>query len=120
MPARAVKTRARTSPRPYRFATVPLHWLERALDVGVRAARVGAYLWYLAGVKRDRSLLRVSTTRIAEEMGSSRTAAHRGLVALHDADLIVLTTRERHMSIVDLPDDATLLRWLDDDNRGGD
>ena len=79
------KHRSRTK-RPFLKGPIPLKWLQCAAGLPGKALQVGLALWYLAGVKRSK-VIKFSYKR-AEEFGTKRHAAYRGLRALEKAGLI--------------------------------
>ncbi|MGH7135916.1 MAG: hypothetical protein ACREHD_09260 [Pirellulales bacterium] len=88
------------------WGPLPLSWFATAGNLPGRALHVGLVLWWLSGVKKDRTVKWESTA--AEPWGLNRWAAHRGLAALELAGLVAI---ERHpgrspvVTINDVPGD---------------
>jgi len=79
---------------------IPGEWLALASGVSFRALRAGLALWYLAGLKRSRS---VKPTRDAwRRFGLSPDAGRRGVAALEQAGLVVVDRRPGCCPVVTL------------------
>jgi hypothetical protein len=103
------------------FTVIPTPWLSLVLgrckrrQVG-RATLVGAYLWYLSGLRRRRRHLLVVADRVVWEMGGSQQTVLRGLTDLARAGLVRIESRRpRHGSLVTLPTDAEIERLAEHD-----
>ncbi len=71
---------------------IPGPWLTRASGLSWRALRVGLALWYLAGLKKSRTVS--PTWDVWRRFGLPPDAGRRGLAALERAGLV---TVDRHV-----------------------
>lgn len=70
---------------------IPFDWLRAANALPGKAGAVGLALWFLKGVKQSTTF---AVTAEAEELAAcTRQAFARGLLALADAGLILVTSR---------------------------
>jgi hypothetical protein len=65
---------------------IPGRWLVQASKASGRALRAGMVLWYLAGVKKSRTVK--PTWEVWQQFALSPDAGRRGLAALEQAGLI--------------------------------
>jgi hypothetical protein len=79
---------------------VPMAWLKRAKDLGVRPLWLGLALWHLRGLSRSNSFI-VSNVKMSE-MGISRSSKSRALAELERARLIKVEHRGRRSPRVTL------------------
>ena len=83
---------------------IPFVWMQRANALPGKAGSVGISLWFLKGLKRSLSF--VVTAKAQLLSGCSRQAFSRGLIALANANLILLQTRPGARPIVEIiPED---------------
>jgi len=99
------RARQEEKPRPAKRQRLPHHragewflkgpipgvWLTRAAELSGRTLRVGLALWYLAGVKKSRTVK--PTWDTWQRFGLSPDAGRRGLTALESAGLVFV---DRH------------------------
>lgn len=93
-----------------RFLRGPISWpwLGRAARCPGQALAVGLALWYLAGMKKSKTV-RLSTSMLRVDLGVQCDAVRRGLTALESAHLVSV---ERHVgrkpvvTILDMPEEV--------------
>jgi len=73
----------------YLRGPIPLAWLQKAARLPGRTLAVGVALWHLAGLRRTRQHLSLSTERLAP-FGVSRYAKDRALRHLTGAGLVTV------------------------------
>jgi hypothetical protein len=71
---------------------IPWEWITRAARLAGHAWHVGTALWFLAGLKRKRTVL--LTSAVLDELGVGRRTGYRALEALEKAGLVEV---ERHV-----------------------
>jgi hypothetical protein len=77
----------------YLRGPVPLAWLSAAARLPGSALAVGIALWYLAGLRRTRQDLALSSERL-QEFGVSRHAKDRALRHLAEAGLVEVARKK--------------------------
>jgi hypothetical protein len=77
---------------------IPHVWLCAAAQLPGRALQVGVYLWFLAGMKKARTVT-LPLARL-REFGLDRFAVRRGLQALQKAGLVSTVTRQGRSAVV--------------------
>ena len=83
---------------------IPLRWLMVAASQPGKALPVAIALWYLAGLKRSRTVaLSISSLT---DFGVGRLAGYRGLAALEQAGLVSVVRHAGRKPIVTLLDTA--------------
>lgn len=109
VPERAsIEPRARRRPpRPgpkewFLKGPIPWNWLSRASMAGGKTLTVAVGLWFRAGLTKSREVK--LTKRVLFDLGLSRFAVYRGLLALEGAGLVVLDRRRGRKAIVTLLD----------------
>lgn len=65
---------------------IPLDWLFSAARLSESALKVGLILWYLAGLKKCKTVK--LSNRYLGDFGLSRNGKYRGLAALENAGLV--------------------------------
>lgn len=80
----------------------PLLWTLAAADLGPTPAKVGALLWYLAGLRQGRRDALEFTPRIWKGYITDRQAVSRALQKLEGAGLIVVDRRRGRSPAVSL------------------
>ncbi len=87
------------------FLWGPLAWFAAAGKLPGRALHVGLMLWWLAGIKKNRTIKWEPTA--AEPWGLNRWAVHRGLTALERARLVAVDRRNGRCPVVTINDLAS-------------
>jgi hypothetical protein len=77
---------------------ISLTWLESAARCQGRALHVGIGLWYLAGLKKSRTIS--ASYKVLRRLGLDRYAASRGLAYLEKAGLIQVRRKQGRSPIV--------------------
>jgi hypothetical protein len=70
---------------------IPLAWLAAAARQPGRALHVGIAVWFLAGMKRDRTV--ALSPSVLAELGVNRHAAYRAVGALERANLLSVSRK---------------------------
>jgi hypothetical protein len=83
---------------------IPWSWISKAAQLPGKALHVSICLWYLAGLKSNRTVP-LSMERLLE-LGVSRFAAYRGLKALEEVGLVRVARHKGRLSRVELLDSA--------------
>jgi hypothetical protein len=84
---------------PFLKGPIPLHWLERAAQLGGKALHVGISLWFLKGVTGSNTV-RFNQNRQGR-YGVKRDAARRGLKKLEGNGLIKVNRKNgRSLEVV--------------------
>ena len=65
---------------------IPLDWIKTAARLPSKSFHVGIILWYLAGIKRQRTI--PISNSITKRFGIGRSTKYRGLRALECAGLV--------------------------------
>ena len=65
---------------------IPLDWIKTAARLPSKSLHVGIILWYLAGIKRQRTI--PISNSITKRFGIGRSTKHRALRALESAGLV--------------------------------
>jgi hypothetical protein len=81
---------------------IPWSWITKAAQLPGKALQVSICLWYLAGLKSNRTVP-LSMERLLE-LGVSRFAAYRGLKALEEVGLVRVARHNGRLSKVELLD----------------
>ena len=79
---------------------IPWEWLMTAARLPGHALHVAVLLWHLVGVKRS-CMIRLSAKK-ALELGTSRSAAYRGLAVLERSGLVAVSRRRGRSPVVTL------------------
>jgi len=79
---------------------IPLAWLSRAAALPGRALQVGLAIWFLAGLKKTRTV--TLTNAVLKDFGVDRHAKYRGLAVLEGAGLIAVERQPGHAPRVTL------------------
>ncbi len=90
---------------------IPLNWLAKASALGGKGPlAVGLVVWFLAGLKKTRSELKLTTKNLLR-LGVNRKLAYRGVKKLEQAGLLRVTRKHGSspvVSILDVVEEDTL------------
>ena len=89
----------RHSTQPFLKGPVPLSWLIKASSLGKCALMVGLVLWYMDGMRRQRTF-RLGRSDIAKQLGVSRSTVLRGIKRLETNHLIFVSRVPGHKLII--------------------
>jgi len=81
---------------------IPLSWLSVAANQAGKALHVGLACWFLAGIKRSRTIA-LSAPALAS-FGTDRYAGYRGLKALERAGLVSVVRHPGRLPVVTILD----------------
>jgi hypothetical protein len=81
---------------------IPLSWLSAAATQAGKALHVGLALWFLAGVKRNRTI--ALSAPVLSSFGVGRYAGYRGLKALERVGLVSVVRHPGRLPIVTILD----------------
>jgi hypothetical protein len=98
-----VMSSARSIPRPkaggmFLRGPIPLDWLSRASSLPGRSLHVGIAIWFMAGLKKTRSVPVSNITGL--QFGLDRNAKYRALEWLEDANLVSVVRQAGRAPIV--------------------
>jgi hypothetical protein len=79
---------------------IPLRWLAAASGLGGKALHVGVFVWHLVGL-HDSMRVKLSTRKLSN-MGVTRQAAYKALVALEQQQLLLVERRPGCCPVVTL------------------
>jgi hypothetical protein len=88
------------SPGRFLKGPIPLDWIITAAKLPGKALHVGIALWFLAGLKRSRTV--VLTPSWMRQIGLNRDAMYRGLAALERTGLVTVLRQPGKASRVTL------------------
>ncbi|MBL8025019.1 MAG: helix-turn-helix transcriptional regulator [Fibrobacteres bacterium] len=89
---------------------IPLGWIQEAAKLPGKSLGVGMVLFFLAGVSKSRSDIRLSSLEL-RKLGISRHSAYRALRKLESARLINVIRKRGRLPVVSIIDNKTKWRF---------